>query len=112
MAEPLYRKEVEIPEEVREQYLSYRCIELVLGDLSPSFFGDYANCGIRVTLVPRTNSMPHEILAILSRKHKPDTESLTKYVDALARNERFLIDTLNDRVVEKTSILVVNGSEV
>src|SRR3989338_11021050 len=112
MTEPLYRKEVEIPEEVRGQYLSYRCIEIVLGDLSPSFFGDYANCGIRVTLVPRTNSMPHEILSILSRKHGPSTEGLIQYVDSLAENRKFLIDTLNGRIVERTSMLVANGSEV
>lgn len=108
----LYSKEVKIPEEVREFYLDYNGIEIALGGIDESFFKEHANGTVIINLVPKKNGKPYQVLAMLSRLHEPDIESLTQYVDALAGNERFLIDTLAKRVVERKPELIGDSFEV
>ena len=107
----IYSKEVEIPEEIKRQYPDYKHIEVVLGGVDESFFKEYANGTVMIVLAPKKDGEPYQMLVMLSRLHDPDIESLTQYVDAIAGNERFLIDTLTKRVVAEIPGLAVNGSE-
>ncbi len=93
MFEPLYKRVVPIPELLVALFPDYKKIEVVLEDAKESFYKDTLRGAIRVTLIPRNMELPCEILTVIT----PKVNSLDKaaaFVDRLAENERFLIDSL------------------
>lgn len=99
MFEPLYKRVVPVPELFVMQFSDYKEIEIVLEDAKESFYKDTFRGSIRVALISRNMELPCEILTVITSKYN-NLEKAAAFVDRLAENERFLIDSLAECTVE------------
>ena len=111
MSGPLYKKVIPIPEQLKENFLDYKEIEVVLEDVNESFYRDTLRGAIRVTLIPNKMEIPCEIMTVVSGKY-PSLEEVFAFVDRLAANEKFLIDSLEGCVTKGRNLIDIGNGKL